>query len=283
MKRMLAVLLTVGVSGLMLGGCVSKEEYEKAVAAARRANEQLGKCQSALKDCRTEVQKLTQDVADRDSQLAYKDQQIQLLTKGREDLAADFAKLKELYEKAAGRTAPGPIGPIAVLPPNLDKQLKEIAAAHPELLEYLPQYGMVRLKADLTFEPGSDSVQQGAKDALAKLVGIMNGPDGAKFNIYVAGHTDDIPIEKPDTKRKHPDNWYLSVHRAVAVEQVLAKAGLLQARIAAMGFGEWHPVAANAAGHKGNRVNRRVEIWIVPPDRFLTGKVEAGASEASGG
>jgi chemotaxis protein MotB len=283
MKRMVAGLLTLGVCGLMLGGCVSKEEYEKAVAAARRANEQLGKCQSALKDCRTEVQKLTQDVADRDAQLAAKDQQLSLLMRGRDDLKADFDKLKELYEKAAGRAVPGPIGPIAVLPPNLDKALKEFAAAHPDLVEYLPQYGMVKLKADLTFEPGSDTVQAGAKDALAKFVAVINGPDGAKFNIYVAGHTDDIPIEKPDTKRKHPDNWYLSVHRAIAVEQVVAKAGLSQPRIAAMGFSEWHPVAANAAGRKGNRANRRVEIWIVPPDRFLTGRAEAGTGEASGG
>jgi flagellar motor protein MotB len=37
-----------------------------------------------------------------------------------------------------------------------------------------------------------------------------------------------------------------------------------------MGFGEYHPVAPNKPGKKGNQANRRVEIWIVPPGSFLT-------------
>ena len=68
------------------------------------------------------------------------------------------------------------------------------------------------------------------------------------------------------------------MHRAIAVQGVLSKAGLTPARIGAMGFGEYHPVAPNAPGKKGNRLNRRVEIWIVPPDRFLT---ESGTEEAA--
>jgi len=79
-----------------------------------------------------------------------------------------------------------------------------------------------------------------------------------------------MPIRRPQTKRTHPDNWYLSVHRAVAVQKELARAGLAPARIGTMGFSEYHPVEPNAPGNKGNGANRRVEIWIVPPGRFLT-------------
>ena len=157
-----------------------------------------------------------------------------------------------------------------VLPPELDKQLRELAEANPEIMEYQPKYGMVKLKSDLTFDKGSDEVAAGAKEALAKFVQIMNGSVAAKYNVYVAGHTDDLPIVKEETRRRHPDNWYLSVHRAVAVEKDLATEGLTPERIGAMGFGEYHPVAPNAANKRGNAVNRRVEIWIVPPDRFLT-------------
>ena len=96
----------------------------------------------------------------------------------------------------------------------------------------------------------------------------VNTPAAAKFHVYVAGHTDDIPIRL--SRDRHPNNWYLSVHRAVAVQQVLTKAGLADERIGTMGFSKYHPVVANAPNEGGARENRRVEIWIVPPDRFLT-------------
>jgi len=66
---------------------------------------------------------------------------------------------------------------------------------------------------------------------------------------------------------------YLSVHRAVAIKKVMEKAGLAAARIGVMGFGEYHPIAPNKSSggkNRGNQANRRVEIWIVPPNRFLT-------------
>jgi chemotaxis protein MotB len=54
------------------------------------------------------------------------------------------------------------------------------------------------------------------------------------------------------------------------------KAGLDPERIGAMGFGEYHPVEPNKPNKKGNPKNRRVEIWIIPPDRFLTVSGEVG-------
>jgi chemotaxis protein MotB len=133
---------------------------------------------------------------------------------------------------------------------------------------------MIKIKSDLTFKLGSTTPRAEAVAALSKLVTIINDPVVANHHVYIAGHTDNVPVSRPETKRRHPDNWYLSVHRAVAVKKVMQKAGLAPARIAAMGFGEYHPVAPNktsSAGKKlGNQLNRRVEIWIVPPDRFLT-------------
>ena len=129
---------------------------------------------------------------------------------------------------------------------------------------------MVKFKADFTFDKGSDDVSAEAASALDKLVDILNSSAAKDFNVYVAGHTDDIPIKKPETLRRHPTNWYLSAHRAVEVQSVLEKQGLAPQRIGVMGFSEYHPVEANAAGQKGSAKNRRVEIWIVPPGKFLT-------------
>ena len=264
-------LMLVVLGSLMLAtGCVSESQYKEALAASRRANEQLVTCQDALRDVRLQNQKLQDAVKGRDAAITARDQQLLQLQDAHNKLLASFKDLDTKYRALANTdTTPAPLGNI-VLPAALDKALRTFAQQNPDVLEYLPEYGMVKLKSDLTFQPGSTDIKTASGDAIRQFVKILEEPEAAKFNVYIAGHTDDIPIRKPSTLAKHPNNWYLSVHRAVAVEQVMTKAGLNPKRIGVMGFGEYHPVAPNAPGHKGNVLNRRVEIWIVPPDRFLT-------------
>jgi chemotaxis protein MotB len=262
----LAVLILAGM--MTAGGCVSKAKYDELMAMNRKANDERNAALAAAQQLRMENQRLTEELANAQNALAGKDKEIALLQAAKADLQKAYDDLMAKYNALAGR--PPQVMPEIALPPELDKALRDLAAANGDLLEYDAKHGMVKLKSDLTFEKGSDFVRSEAKAALAKFVQIVNSQTGMKYNIYVAGHTDDIPILKPETKRTHPDNWYLSVHRAVAVEKELSTAGLAPQRIGAMGFGEYHPVAPNAPGKKGNALNRRVELWIVPPDRFLT-------------
>jgi len=270
MRTYLAIALTGCLLAALVttGGCVSKAEYDKLLAMNRRAVDEKDQAIAAAQELRAEKDRLADELDQARKSLEAKENEAALLLAAKNDLQKRFDDLMAEYQKLTGRP-PVPL-PEVMLPPELDKQLRELAAANPEMMEYLPKYGMVKLKSDLTFDKGSDAVAAAAKDALAKLATIMNTPGASAYNVYVAGHTDDLPIVKPETRRKHPDNWYLSVHRAVAVQKELTAAGMAPERIGAMGFGEYHPVAPNAPGKKGNAVNRRVEIWIVPPDRFLT-------------
>jgi chemotaxis protein MotB len=254
----------------MATGCVSEDQYKEALAAARRANEQLQTCQSALRDLRSENQRLLGDIQARDGVIAAKDKQLATLQAAYDELNGKFKELYEKYQKEVGHgEVITPTGPLA-LPKDLSELLEKWAKEHPDLLEYYPQYGMVKFKSDLTFAPGSVDIKKDAGDALRRFVEILNTAAAAKFHVYIAGHTDDMPIVRPETKREHPTNWYLSVHRSVAVETVMAAGGLAPGRVGVLGFSEYHPITANPAAHKGNQANRRVEIWIVPPDRFLT-------------
>ena len=270
MRRFSAGVVTVGLLAMLLpaGGCVWKAEHDRALAANRRCNAELLKSQESLKTARGENQRLLASLSALNLSGQGRDEQIAILTQARNDLQGRLDRLQTLYDSLkAGPKLPERIG---VLPPVLDKALRDFAAANPDLVEYLPRYGMVKLKSDLTFGLGSDEVRPDAQAALGKFVEIINSPAAAKFHVYVAGHTDDVPIKRAATRERHPDNWYLSVHRAVAVQQVLAAAGMDDNRIGAMGFGEYHPIAPNKPNKKGNAANRRVEIWIVPPDRLLT-------------
>jgi len=272
MKTYLSAVSVIGVlAGLVVcGGCVSNQEYNKLRTANRRANEQLQKVKEDLRLAQTQGASLSAKLAQRDAMVNAKQEEVAVLENKNSDLRMRLAQLQKFYEQASAEKPPQPVGPIILLPSPVDKALREFAKDNPELIEYLPDYGMVKFRADFTFEKGSDDVSVEAVDALGKLAGILNNEAAADFHVYIAGHTDDIPIEKPATRRRHPTNWYLSVHRAVEVQKVLGKAALAPERIGVMGFGEYHAVAPNAPGRKGNPKNRRVEIWIVPPDRLLT-------------
>ena len=123
--------------------------------------------------------------------------------------------------------------------------------------------GVVKFKSDLLFEKGSDVVASAAKKAVKELCRILNNDEAKKFDIIIAGHTDDIRISRAATKAKHPTNWHLSSHRAISVLKIMLANRVAGNRLSARGFGEYRPIAANKPGKKGNPQNRRVEIYIV--------------------
>ena len=104
----------------------------------------------------------------------------------------------------------------------------------------------------------------------------MESEAAKRFDLIIVGHTDDIPIQRPDTRVKHPTNWHLSAHRAITVENILAGAGLAETRLTVSGRGEFRPIEPNGPNRTGNPKNRRVDIYIVP-----AGAVRVNAEKAA--
>jgi len=273
------MLLLVGM--LAAGGCVPKADLDKALDLNRKCRDKLQEEMAKAQQLQADKQAIQDQLTVAEAQARKAEGDLATMTAARDDLQAKFdelyAKFKDLDKD---RGAP-PVGEF-LLPVRVNKALKAFADANPDLVEYDPRLGMVKIKSDLTFELGSTTAKASAVEALTKLVGIINDPVIAKYHVYIAGHTDNVPVTRAVTKKRHPDNWYLSVHRAVSIKKVMRTAGLASARIGVMGFGEYHPVAPNkvssTTGKKlGNKLNRRVEIWIVPPDRFLTNSTSSDA------
>jgi chemotaxis protein MotB len=276
MKRLLLAAALLAAASLG-AGCVSPEKYSEAVGLNKRLANDLQAAEARNRDLQKEHDDAVALVAQREAELAAKREEIETLTAARDELNASFDELAAKYAALLADfdklKAPG-----SALPAGVDTALRALAEANPDLVAYLPKYGMLKLKADLTFDKGKADVKPSAVTALGKLAEIVNAPEARRFHVYVAGHTDDIPLKRRETIEKFGTNWGLSVARAVAVVAVLTKAGVSQPRMAAVGFGEFHPVAPNAPGKKGNPLNRRVELWIVPPNRFLT-DVEGAAGD----
>ncbi len=149
------------------------------------------------------------------------------------------------------------------LPVELTNLLSDLADKY-KMISYDANRGVLKFESDLTFEPGSDQVKTSAANGVKSLCTILNSPEAAKFDVIIAGHTDDIPIGKPSTRAKHPTNWHLSAHRSISVLNIMTANSINTGRLSVRGFGEFRPVEPNAPGKKGNARNRRVEIFIVP-------------------
>ena len=81
----------------------------------------------------------------------------------------------------------------------------------------------------------------------------------ADRQFQVEGHTDDQPIKTT----RFPNNWWLASGRAIAVAEILIKAGLQTTAVSAASFGEFRPITSNSTP-QGRAQNRRIEIVLVP-------------------
>jgi len=174
-------------------------------------------------------------------------------------LEEDLGKKKTLIASMQQRLLQGGF----TLPVELSTMLEDFAEDK-EMVTYDSGRGVVKFKSDLLFELGSDKVAPAAGDAVRSLCKILNSEQGKKFDIIIAGHTDDLRISRPATREKHPTNWHLSAHRAISVLNVMTRSNVTPERISIRGFGEYRPIAPNKPNKKGNPQNRRVEIYIVP-------------------
>jgi chemotaxis protein MotB len=123
-----------------------------------------------------------------------------------------------------------------------------------------------RIQVDLVdkilFDSGEAALSQRGQEVLARVAAVLKTIEDKQ--VQVSGHTDDSPIKNEELKKQFPTNWELSVARAVNVVRYLTETGGVPAKnVLAAGYGQFHPIAANASP-KGRAANRRIEILLTP-------------------
>jgi len=111
--------------------------------------------------------------------------------------------------------------------------------------------GLVVNIGDVLFDTGKYTLRPPAREALAKLSGIVLAYPGLKLT--VEGHTDSTGT--PTFNQK------LSEQRAMTVRDYLVQQGVDMNSITAAGLGEGMPIADNSTA-AGRQKNRRVEIIV---------------------
>ena len=148
-----------------------------------------------------------------------------------------------------------------------DKQVK---------LEMLEKGLVVTFLTDVLFDSGKASIKPEAYSALGKVARVLkeNVPN---LKVGIEGHTDNQPIKYSGWK----SNWELSAARALSVLHYLVdECGISPGRLKADAYGEYQPVASNDT-KEGRRLNRRVEVVILPDITKARGAGEARASRPS--
>ncbi len=112
----------------------------------------------------------------------------------------------------------------------------------------------IELKSSLLFQSGEAEPGVDAGPIMEALADTVR--DGG-LPIRVEGFTDDQPI----ASEIYPSNWELSSARAASIVKMLAENGVSAGRLAAIGYAEFQPVAANDS-EEGRAANRRVVLMI---------------------
>ena len=141
---------------------------------------------------------------------------------------------------------------------ELDKRLKKWVKKGMIAVKGNEKWLEIEIKSSLLFGSGDATLSADAANILAELTNVIKATNNP---LYVSGYTDDVPI----ANNRFPTNWELSTARASSVVRLFAQNGINPARMGAIGYGEFRPVAANDSVENRQK-NRRVVI------RMMTGE-----------
>lgn len=142
---------------------------------------------------------------------------------------------------------------------SMDQALKA-AFADISNMNVTPKGGrmMVAMEEPILFRSGSISLQKKYRDQVASLAEMLKA--NPNLRIQVEGHTD---AKQMVQGARYQSNWDLSTARALSVVRELAKNGVAETQLAAVGKGEFDP-ATTEEGKEAQAMNRRVEIILIP-------------------
>jgi len=257
--------------GLGLFACVTKSSYVKQVQTA----DQLAAQKAALE---AEKAKLANDLSVTEQQRKALDENLTASKAENEKLmssleakkgelsqrVADLSKENQALAQQLRDTEQAKEAEIDKLKGTYDQlvgNLKDQISAGQIQITQLAGRLSVNMVDKILFNSGEATVKpEGEKVLLQVGAALKSVQDKA---IRVEGHTDNVPIAG-SLRERFPSNWELSTARATAVVRYLQeKAGISPDHLIAAGYGEFRPIASNAAP-EGRAQNRRIEIVLVP-------------------
>ena len=244
-------------------------------ARAERDSETLKRQLSALRGQLGELQALLDDYRERDEAARVQVSALgSRLNSALAQLAAEERKRRQLEEEERRRQEE--LARAALEKTDLlARQAEELARYKSEFFGRMSEIlaGQEGVKvvgdrfvfsAEVLFDPGSAELAPTGRDEIRKIAVLLHTlqdeiPDSIDWVIRVDGHTDDVPLQSGGVYR---DNWELSQARALSVvRHMVDELDIPPHRLAANGFGEFHPIDPGRTARARAR-NRRIELKL---------------------
>lgn len=235
----IAVLIVIAAT-IATAGCTSKRRMESEIAVR----------ESTISQLEAEAARRDEEIAAKEAEINRKRSEIAMKE---EEIARLEGEVEALGQREEQR--------VDQLNADLQNVLGDLQQK--EKLWLMEKEGMstITMPNAMTFASGSAKLTDEGKAIIDTIWTVLSRyPDR---DVFIEGHTDSIPIG-PGLQDRFDSNWELSSLRAVAVlRYVLSHYEAEAGRLAAVGFGEYRPVATNSS-EEGRSSNRRVVISVRP-------------------
>ena len=210
-------------------------------AELKKAKEDIARLEKVLASRSTETGAAMKEMRETIDRLEEKNRDLEQERLARE---ARLVKIRETYDDLT-----------VLLAAEIGRR-EVVLDTHPDSLS-------IDLSEKILFDSGATEVKSAGLEILRRLGGVLVNLQG--HDIRIEGHTDNVPISSR-LREKFPSNWELSAVRAASVLHFLQEqVGLPGESLAAVGHGEFRPVADNATP-EGRSLNRRIRILLKPQD-----------------
>jgi chemotaxis protein MotB len=144
---------------------------------------------------------------------------------------------------------------------ELEKALADYKQKENVLLQKIDDKSVVTVSDAMMFASGGVQLTQKGTKMLDQMAAVLNKyPDR---EVRIEGYTDNVGIAL-EFQNRFKSNWELSTARATSVLHYLRqKTNIDPNRLAAVGYGQYRPVADNSTP-EGRAKNRRVVITVGP-------------------
>lgn len=246
-----------------------QSEREGRAAQAQASEAEIAALNARVQDLSFRLERLNQALYGSRNELAASRETLQATQERVSELEATLSQRDQQLDSQSERIA------------ELDRLLKERLLERVEELERYSSdfFGRLRqvfadnpdikvvgdrfvFQSEVLFPSAEAELSSGGRGDLNQFVEVYRQvesqlPKDLPVIIEVQGHTDRVPI----STSRFGSNWELSIFRALNVVNYLIERGIPPQRLAAVGMGEYHPIAEGRDAASLRR-NRRIELKI---------------------
>lgn len=152
-------------------------------------------------------------------------------------------------------TVPESMQTISELGQQLQNVLSELIESDDVVINEGEDWLEIEIKSRILFESGEAELSAEAVPVIGRISDVLAQVANP---LQIEGFTDNQPINTP----RFPSNWELSASRAASVVHLMDDFGIDPVRMAAIGYGQYRPIASNDTT-EGRQRNRRVTLVVL--------------------